>query len=78
MHLAQFVLIVYTKCQEMRKNNQGAYFMSAITMNPNENIDAVDATQKKRYVRPAIIHELELEVRTGSPLNIDPFDIIEQ
>lgn len=31
-------------------------------------------SQAKAYEPPAIIHELELEVRTGSPVDIDPLN----
>ena len=36
------------------------------------------APERKVYVTPQVIHELELEVRTGSPINISPFDIISE
>ena len=29
---------------------------------------------KKAYTKPAVIHELELETRAGSPLGIDPLE----
>jgi hypothetical protein len=29
---------------------------------------------RKPYTKPAIVHELELEVRAGTPLVIDPLD----
>ncbi|HZD56716.1 MAG TPA: hypothetical protein VE136_08340 [Anaerolineales bacterium] len=30
--------------------------------------------ERKEYVKPEIIHELELETRAGSPLGGNPFD----
>ena len=44
----------------------------------NENEHKVQETEnRKPYHKPQIIHELELEIRTGSPINIpdalDPF-----
>lgn len=41
----------------------------------NELDDQEQATsQGKTYESPAIIHEIELEVRTGSPVDIDPLN----
>jgi len=41
----------------------------------NELEDQQQGTsQAKPYESPAIIHELELEVRTGSPVDIDPLN----
>lgn len=34
----------------------------------------VQPPTRKPYVKPEIIHELELETRAGSPLIIDPLD----
>ena len=36
--------------------------------------DTPDTERRRSYVRPAIVHELELETRAGSPLSIDPLD----
>jgi len=39
---------------------------------PSENIERKD---RKPYTKPQIIHELELEIRAGSPLDFeDPLD----
>ncbi|NJN44696.1 MAG: hypothetical protein HC806_08250 [Anaerolineae bacterium] len=46
---------------------------SSIPSTPSENLEK-DPTLKREYVKPAIIHELELETRAGSPLGIDPFE----
>lgn len=32
--------------------------------------------QKKPYIKPSIIHELELEVHAGSPIESDPLDLL--
>lgn len=42
-----------------------------VEVKPNNNKMA----RRKPYVKPEIIHELELETRAGSPLGMpDPFD----
>ena len=38
-------------------------------------ITAVESTERKTYSAPAIVHELELETRAGSPLATDPLGI---
>jgi hypothetical protein len=37
---------------------------------PTEN--RVDDVERKDYVKPAIIHELQLETRAGTPTGVDP------
>ncbi|MEA3439260.1 MAG: hypothetical protein U9R58_03170 [Chloroflexota bacterium] len=40
--------------------------------NPSEN---TEHEERKPYTKPQIIHELELEIRAGSPLDFkDPLD----
>lgn len=52
---------------------QGEAVCSATADLPSE--PAGDGALRRPYVRPAIIHELALETRAGSPLGIpDPFD----
>ena len=52
-------------------------------MQENESVgiqpkaDPKNAENRKPYSKPEIIHELELEVRTGSPLPNDPFDVLD-
>jgi hypothetical protein len=36
--------------------------------------DRVRSEVRKPYVKPEIIHELELETRAGTPLVVDPLD----
>lgn len=40
----------------------------------------LNAEEQKKliYQKPDIIHELELEVRTGSPVDIDPLDMFNE
>ena len=33
---------------------------------------------RKPYQKPAIIHELELEVHAGSPTNINPMELLDE
>jgi len=33
---------------------------------------------RKPYNKPDVVHDLELEVRTGSPIGTDPFDILDK
>jgi len=40
------------------------------------NLDNIGVAQKKRYIKPAIIHEFELEVHAGSPIPSDPMDLL--
>ena len=47
--------------------------MTSVNESPVE-IFAADSVlpDQKEYVRPAIIHELDLETRAGSPLGVNP------
>jgi hypothetical protein len=41
-----------------------------------EKTPSQDANPRKLYVKPEIVHELELETRAGSPLGLpSPFDL---
>ena len=40
----------------------------------DQEITIQNPEERKPYLKPEIIHELELEIRTGSPINLDPFD----
>jgi len=51
--------------------------MARITNTEEINLIAGDQ-QKPDYHRPEIILELELEVKTGSPVNIDPLDVFNE
>jgi hypothetical protein len=37
-------------------------------------ITAAESTERKTYSAPAIVHELKLETRAGSPLRVEPTD----
>jgi hypothetical protein len=37
-------------------------------------MDESKSSVRKVYLKPRIIHELELETRAGSPIKIDPLD----
>ena len=43
---------------------------------PSQDSDTLEngVLSKKLYVKPEIVHELELEVRAGSPFSVDPLD----
>lgn len=45
-----------------------------ITTNNNTSKSEESKTMGKRYTPPAILHELELETRAGSPLAPDSVD----
>lgn len=40
---------------------------------PSDQVDATGQNQRP-YIKPAIIHEYELETKAGSPLKVDPLD----
>ncbi len=41
-----------------------------------ENLNEVQPEARKSYVSPAIVHELDLETRAGSPLGMpDPMNL---
>ena len=35
----------------------------------------VEKPERKRYTRPEIVHEIDLETRAGSPIPIPPLDL---
>lgn len=44
-------------------------------MKTQENLNEVQPEARKSYISPAIIHELDLETRAGSPLGLpDPLN----
>ncbi|MBN1537098.1 MAG: hypothetical protein JW908_10240 [Anaerolineales bacterium] len=41
-----------------------------------DNLDEIQPEERKNYIRPAIVHELDLETRAGSPLGMpDPLNL---
>lgn len=42
-----------------------------------EKVDSqtVKSSELKKYSKPAILHEVELEAQAGSPMNIDPYGL---
>ncbi len=47
-------------------------------MNDNAQVTMLESVERKAYSAPAIVHELKLETRAGSPLRpsgIDPLGI---
>ena len=48
--------------------------MNLSTQTPQPDEIKQEFSSKKVYTKPAVIHELELETRAGSPLGIDPLE----
>ena len=48
--------------------------MNSSIPTPLSNEVETEPSLRKVYSKPAIIHELELETRAGSPLGVDPFE----
>jgi hypothetical protein len=46
------------------------------TMSSMDERPEVQSDARKPYVKPEIIHELELETRAGSPTFTDPLDLL--
>ncbi len=49
--------------------------MNDINIKDEEQIFNQESLFRKPYKKPQIIHELDLEIRTGSPINLNPIDI---
>jgi hypothetical protein len=44
------------------------------TVDEQRKMTKNESSTRKKYTKPGIIHEVELETRAGSPLKIDPLE----